>query len=269
MAALIKNNEIRIFPGSADLFQFAANDFKQRAISAVKQKGIFSVVLAGGNTPKLFFDVLTEAADYKKNIPWRLIQFFFGDERYFPSDNIKSNYHMAYEHLFSKVPINPDNIYRIPTEFSDPKDAAKDYEQTLRKVFHIQDNAFPQFDLLYLGLGDNAHTASLMPFSDAVKHYAENSLSYTNNQLVTSLFDTESNMYRITLTPIAINNGLNIIFIVTGANKATAVWEVLEGQIDPLHYPAQLIHCVDRKTIWYLDQAASARLSMTGIQHGK
>ena len=262
MAAMTKNNEIRIFSDAMDLFRFAANDFKQRAISAVKQKGIFSVVLAGGDTPKLFFDVLTGDADYKNNIPWHQIQFFFGDERYVPSDNIKSNYHMAYEHLFSKIPINPGNVYRIPTEFSDPKDAAKDYQQTLRKVFHLQNNAFPQFDLLYLGLGDNAHTASLMPCSDVVKHYAENSLPDKNNQLVTSLFDTDSNMYRITLTPIAINNGLNIIFIATGTDKATAVWEVLEGQVDPLHYPAQLIHCVDKKTIWYLDQAASERLSI-------
>ena len=143
-----------------------------RAMAAVNDKGVFSVVLAGGNTPKLFFDALTGIEYYKKNIPWRQIQFFFGDERYVPSDNAKSNYHMAYEHLFSKVPVNPENIYRIPTEFNDPKDAAKNYEQTLSKVFHIKDNAFPQFDLLYLGLGDNAHTASLMPFSDVVKHYA-------------------------------------------------------------------------------------------------
>src|SRR5580658_3539875 len=188
MAAMTKNNEVRIFPDSAELFQFAADDFKQRAISAVKHKGIFSVVLAGGNTPKSFFDVLTGAADYKENIPWYQIQFFFGDERYVPADDIKSNYHMTYAHLFSKVPINPDNIYRIPTEFSDPKDAAKDYEQTLRKVFHIQNNAFPQFDLLYLGLGDNAHTASLMPFSDPVKHYMKNPLPEKNNQLVAALF---------------------------------------------------------------------------------
>jgi 6-phosphogluconolactonase len=261
MVAMTKNNEIAIFPSANDLFQFAAKDFTHRALAAVNDKGTFSVVLAGGNTPKLFFDTLTGVKYYKNSIPWQQIQFFFGDERYVPSDDAESNYHMAYEHLFSKVPVNPENVYRIPTEFNDPKDAAKDYEQTLREAFHIKDNAFPQFDLLYLGLGDNAHTASLMPLSDVVMHYTENPFSDKNNPLVASLFDSESNMYRITLTPNAINNGMDIIFLVAGANKATAVWEVLEGQTDPLHYPAQLIHSVHRKTIWYLDQAAAGKLN--------
>jgi 6-phosphogluconolactonase len=265
MATMTKNKDITIFTNANDLFQFAAKDFSQRASAAVNDKGIFSVVLAGGNTPKLFFDTLTDIEYYKKNIPWQQIQFFFGDERYVPSDDAESNYYMAYEHLFSKVPVNPKNIYRIPTEFNDPKNAAKNYEQTLRRVFHIKDNAIPQFDLLYLGLGDNAHTASLMPLSDIVKYYAERSLSDKNNQLVASLFVSESNMYRITLTPNVINNAKDIIFLVTGSNKATAVWKVLEDQTDPLHNPAQLIHSVHGKTIWYLDQLAAKKLSISNV----
>ncbi|MGB6976106.1 MAG: 6-phosphogluconolactonase [Gammaproteobacteria bacterium] len=263
MATMTKNKEITIFPSANDLFQFAANDFAHRAVAGVNDKGTFSVVLAGGNTPKLFFDTLTGVEYHKYSIPWCQIRFFFGDERYVPSDDAASNYRMAYEHLFSKVPVNPENVYRIPTEFKDPKEAAKDYEQTLRRAFHIKDNTFPQFDLLYLGLGDNAHTASLMPLSDIVMHYLENPSSDKNNQLVTSLFVSKSNKYRITLTPNAINNAMDIIFLVTGANKATAVWEVLEGQTDPLHYPAQLIHSIHRKTIWYLDQAAAGKLRLT------
>ena len=266
MVTMTKNNEITVFLSSEDLFLFAANDFEKRAIAAVNNKGMFSVVLAGGSTPKLFFDMLTGVESYKDTIPWQRIQFFFGDERYVSSDDINSNYHMAQEHLFSKVPVNPENIYRIPTEYKDPNDAAINYEKKLREVFHIKDNAFPQFDLVYLGLGDNAHTASLMPLSDLVKNYVENPLPEKNNRLVASLFVSELNMQRITLTPTAINHGLNIIFLVTGANKATALWEVLEGQTDPLHYPAQLIHCRDKKTIWYLDQAAAAKLHITGNQ---
>src|SRR5665648_254434 len=175
MDAMKKNSEIIIFPSRNDLYQFAAKDFYHRAISAVNNKGIFSVVLAGGKTPQLFFDTLA-SKDYQKNITWQQIQFFFGDERYVPADDLKSNYHMADAHLFLKVPINPDKIFRIPTDCDDPKDAAKDYEQTLRKVFHIQENAFPPFDLVYLGLGENAHTASLMPFSDVVIHHLGNPL---------------------------------------------------------------------------------------------
>jgi len=266
---MTKNREIKLFPNAIDLSQFAAKDFEHRAIAAVNEKGVFSVVLAGGNTPKLFFDTLTSLDQDKKNIPWGDIQFFFGDERYVPSDDVNNNYHMEQKYLFSRVPVNPDNIYPISTEFNDPNDAAKNYEQILRKAFHIKDNIFPQFDLVYLGLGDNAHTASLMPSSDVVKNYVEHPLHYKNNQLVASLFVSESDMYRITLTPNAINNGKEIIFLVVGANKATAVWEVLEAQTNPLHYPAQLIHCVHKKTIWYLDREAARKLNIAGIQCGK
>ena len=262
MVSLTKNNEIVIFPTSYDLFQFAAKDFENRAIVAIKDKGVFSVVLSGGNTPKLFFDNLVNIEYYKKNIPWQQIQFFFGDERYVPSDDKNSNYHMAYEFLFSKVPINPENIYRIPTEFNNPKEAATDYEKTLRKVFQIKDHAFPPFDLSYLGLGDDGHTASLMPLSDIVMHYANYPSLNKNTQLVESLFVSKLNMHRISLTPNALNNSKNIIFLVTGETKATAVHEVIEGKPDPQHYPAQLIQCVSGKTIWYLDPTAAEKLSI-------
>ena len=102
MVTMTKNIDINIFANSKDLFEFAAKDFSQRAIATVKKKGMFSVVLAGGNTPKLFFDAVTSEY-YKKNIPWQQIQFFFGDERYVSSNDVNNNYHMAYEHLFSKV----------------------------------------------------------------------------------------------------------------------------------------------------------------------
>ena len=256
---MTKNHDIRIFSDATDLFQFAANDFYQRATSAINDKGEFSVVLAGGNTPKLFFDTLTDTQN-KKNIPWQRIKFFFGDERYVPADNERSNYHMAWKYLFSKVPVNIENIFRIPTELNNPKDAAHEYELTLRKAFNISENDLPQFDLVYLGLGEDAHTASLMPLSDVVKRYMEDKLADKNNQLVASLFIAESNMYRITLTPTAINNAKNIIFFVTGANKADAAWRVLKGPNDPLHNPAQLIHPVN--TSWYLDQAAAEKLNL-------
>jgi len=256
-----KSKDITIFANAKDLFQFAAKDFWQRANAAVNVKGVFSVVLAGGNTPKSFFDTLTSVEYYKENIPWSQIHFFFGDERYVHADDPESNYHTAWEHLFSKIPINPENVYRIPTELSDPKKAAQNYEATLRKIFRIKDDDFPPFDLVYLGLGANGHTASLMPESDIVMCYLNSSFPDKSHQLTAALFVSELNMYRITLTVPAINNAKNIIFLVTGANKATAVWHVLEGHADPAHFPAQLIHCMQGETIWYLDQAAARKLT--------
>jgi 6-phosphogluconolactonase len=260
MAAMTKNAEVAIFPDSHALFQFAAKDFSQRATVAVSKNGNFSVVLAGGKTPELFFDVLSSVAQYKENIPWDKIQFFFGDERYVPSNDSESNYHMAYEHLFSKLPINPKNVFRIPTDFKDPKSATHEYERILRTF--SKNNDGPQFDLVYLGLGENGHTASLMPLSEIVKYYAENPLAAKNSNLVVSLYDSESEMYRISLTPSALNNGMDIIFLVTGANKKNAVSEVLNGNRDPLHYPAQLIHSIHGQTIWYLDAAAAGKLEI-------
>jgi 6-phosphogluconolactonase len=258
---MIKNQEIKIFSSLDDLFDAAANDFMRRAIAAVNNKGVFSVVLSGGNTPKQFFESLTRIDFDTKTIPWQKIQFFFGDERYVSLDKKESNYHTAAKFLFSKVPVNPANIYRIPTDFSDPKDAAKQYEKTLREVFKIKDKAIPKFDLAYLGLGDNGHTASLMPFSEIVTRYSNKALIENDNQLVASLWVQELDMYRISLTPTVLNNSMNIFFLVTGANKEITVREVLEGPYDPIRYPAQLIQCVDGKTIWYLDRLAAEKLN--------
>lgn len=252
--------EANIFSNPQDLFLSAAEDFSRRAQAAVLAKGVFTVALSGGNTPQSLFDTLVGTKAYQEKTPWNKIKFFFSDERYVPLNDSKSNYHMAFEHLFSKVPVLKKNIYPIPTHFKDPLEAAKDYERTLRNAFKLKEDAFPNFDLLYLGLGDDAHTASLMPLSDVVKQYCKIS-DNTNFQLVTSLWVAQQKMYRITFTPPAINHAEKIIFLVTGANKATAVNKVLEGPPDPEQYPAQLIHGGHHKTLWYLDEAAASQLS--------
>lgn len=250
MVTLTNNNEIYILPNLKDLFLQVAEDFIHRAIAAVENRGEFTVVLSGGNTPKLLLTTLVEAETKFHKIPWGKIKFFFGDERYVPLDNIESNYHMAYEYLFSKVPVLMDNIYRIPTEFSNPSLAAKEYERTLYSVFQLKKNQFPKFDLVYLGLGEDGHTASLMPGSRFKKH-----------RLVVALWLKKTNKYRITLTPACINHAANVVFLVTGANKASAVREVLEGPLIPELYPAQLIHCLNSRTLWYLEKAAASKLS--------
>jgi len=249
MDTVINGNNIKLFSSPYDLFQFAADDFKQRVIHCINQRGECSVVLSGGNTPKAFFTVLSDNT-YKHTIPWQHIKFYFSDERYVPIDHVDNNYHMANTFLFSHVPVNPNNIFRIKTEYEHPHDAAIAYEKTLKKA---------SFDFIYLGLGEDAHTASLMPFTDIVNDYSTNDKPYP---LVASFFDAKENRYRTTLTPTALNQGGDIIFLVTGKNKAKAVLNVLQGEFNPLHYPAQLIHSQNGKTIWYLDQEAAHQLSI-------
>ena len=257
---MTKQQEITIFPDANELFQFAAKDFSRRAAIEVRDKGQFTVVLSGGKTPELFFDALSSSDLYKENIPWADIHFFFGDERYVASDDRQSNYNTAYEHLFAKLPINPNNVFRIPTDLDSPATSANEYERILKNFSKAND--CPRFDLVYLGLGTNAHTASLMPSSDIVRLYAEHERIDKDSKLVVSLYDTDSGMYRITLTPLALNNSSNIIFLVTGKNKQNAVYEVLTGNAEPLHYPAQLIHSIHGQTIWYLDAAAAGKLKI-------
>lgn len=260
MELIKKNQKIKIFSNVSELFKAAADDLLHRALETIGKKGVFRISLDGGDSPKSFFDLLTSDS-YRNHIPWNQIQFFFGDERYVPADHPQSNYLMAKEHLFSKVNIPAENIFRIPTEFDNPDEAALEYETTLRKVFNIKNNELPRFDLFYLGLGGNAHTASLMPFSDIVIKYSENS-NRLEHKLVAALWVPELKMYRITLTPPAINNSVNITFKVFGTNKASAVSSILEGGIsNPQKYPAQLIHSICGETVWYLDQEAAAYLS--------
>jgi 6-phosphogluconolactonase len=139
----------------------------------------------------------------------------------------------------------------------------------VRAALHSEENTLLPFDLVYLGLGDNAHTASLMPEDAVVAQYVNTPTHAAQEQLAAALFMPETNLYRITLTPSALNNALDIIFLVTGENKATAVWNVLEGQSDPLHYPAQLIQGLYQKTIWYLDQAAAEKLPTVDSEYDK
>jgi 6-phosphogluconolactonase len=245
----IEKTDIKLFLNNGDLCEVAAEDFAQRSTDAVKTKGVFNVVLTGGNTPKSFLDTLAQ----KKHIPWPHIRFFLTDERYVDFDNPASNYRMINDHLFSKTPVKRENIYPMPTNYSDPKKAAQHYSRILRKAFEIHHPSFPAFDLLYLGLGEDAHTASLMPFSKDVE-------TYKKHQLAGALWVPPLNQHRLTLTANAINHAACINFLVTGANKASAVSAVLNGPFEPSRYPAQLIHSINGHTTWYLEQSAAENL---------
>lgn len=256
MDIMTQRIKIQIFPNDQALFQLAATDFRARVLKVLNNNPFFSLALSGGNTPKSFFDVLTSQDRDIINFPWNKIKFFFGDERYVPASSSQSNYHMANQYLFSKLPIDPKNIFFIPTDLTDPNEAALCYEQTIRSEL-VCKNHVPCFDLIYLGLGDDGHTASLMPSSKSVEHYLKDP---KHERLVESEYIKNLKMYRVTMTPRVINHASNIIFLVTGSDKAPAVAEVLEGKEDPLRYPAQLIQSLDGETIWYLDSFAADKL---------
>ena len=163
--------EIKIVPDSATLAQFAAQEFHRLAEAAVQERGHFSVALSGGNTPRAVYSLL---ASEHKELPWDRIHIFFGDERHVPPDHPDSNFRMAREALLNKVPIPEKNIHRVHAEL-DAEAAAAEYEQQLVNFFHLRNHEWPRFDLIFLGIGEDGHTASLFPGSKAVsvKHHAE------------------------------------------------------------------------------------------------
>jgi 6-phosphogluconolactonase len=239
--------EIRILNTPADLFQAAATEFVALASQAIQSNRRFTVALSGGSTPKSLYMLLASASI--PSIAWEKVFFFFGDERFVPPDHPDSNYHMAREAgLFSKVP--EGNVFRVPTEGEDADSSARAYEQTLRKFFRLRPGEFPRFDLVLLGLGPDGHTASLFPGTAALN---EKSL------LVVANWVDKFQTYRITLTLPVLNRAACVMFLVSGADKAIIVREVLENE--DANLPSQKVRPADGRLLWLLDRGAGGGLS--------
>lgn len=239
--------EILICADPAELAREAARRFAELADHFVRNVGKFTVALSGGSTPKALFQILAEKP-YADSLPWWSIYFFWGDERCVPPDHPDSNYRMANETLLSKVPVPREHIFRIPAEDEDPHRAAAKYEETLRKFFNEE---WPHFDLVFLGMGPDGHTASLFPNTEAL---------HAHDRVAVANYVEKFQSWRITLTADAINRARNITFLVAGADKALALKEVLDGPRDPNQYPSQLIQPYNGELLWLVDEAAAKLL---------
>lgn len=235
-----------ILKTNPELIKAIAAYFISICENAIASRGEFNVVLSGGNSPKKLYELLASPG-YKEQVNWKKINFFFGDERYVPSNNPENNAHMVKTTLFDPLNISRYNIFPIDTSLS-PQEAAKSYTTTI--TAHL-DKQELQFDLILLGLGENAHTASLFPYTPVL---TDKSTS------VQAVFLEEQKSYRITMTAPLINLARNIAFLVYGQKKAEAVHHVLEDEFDPEKYPAQLIDPVKGKLHWFLDEAAASLL---------
>jgi 6-phosphogluconolactonase len=244
--------EVRRLTTPQDLFQAAAEEVISVATAAVEQRGRFTIALSGGSTPKNLYTLI--AANASTSLPWEHIFFFWGDERHVPPTDSESNYRMAQEALLSKVPVPPANIFRIPTENSDASAVAEAYEQTLRKFFALAAGEVPRFDLILLGMGPDGHTASLFPETAALQE---------KSRLVVANWVEKLGTSRITLTIPVLNAARRVAFLVSGADKAPALHEVLEGNGPGERYPSKLVQPSDGKLIWFVDRAAASELSQS------
>ena len=172
--------------------------------------------------------------------------FFWGDERYVPFDDERNNAKMATDTLLSHVPVTKANIHIMRTDI-DPVQSAREYENILRQYFKDANT----FDLVMLGLGDDAHTLSLFPGHPII---------HEKNKWVDSLYLEQQDMYRITLTAAVVNRANKIMFLVSGASKAIPVKKVLYGEHDPMLYPAQIIQPFNGQCYWFLDTAAASEI---------
>ncbi len=250
------DREIRILADGAAIAKRAAREFVQAAASAVREKNAFNVALAGGSTPKALYSLLVNDPALRSQIPWDKIHLFFGDERHVAPDHPDSNFRMATEAMISKSPLKPEQVTRIKGEYPGTQQAALEYEEALREYFKLKAGEYPRFDLVLVGMGNEGHTLSLFPGTKAL--HADGRIAVRNwiGKLCTE---------RITLTAPAACNAAEIIFMVTGADKACALKSVLEGPYEPDQLPAQLLQPQNGKLLWLVDAAAGSMLT-SGIR---
>ena len=239
---------IHIYKTEKELLNAIADYLVQSAKESIETDGQFNVALSGGNSPKKLYQLLSSTL-YKNKVEWKKVNFFFGDERYVPENDSQRNSLMVEDSLFRPLKISDSQIFKVDTTLS-PDNAAAAYFELIQS--HFKEKPI-QFDLVLLGIGDNAHTASLFPFTAVLTEKTIN---------VKSVFLKEQQVYRITMTAPLINQSKKIAFLVYGKDKAIAVSEILEADVDTNKYPAQLINSLKGDVIWFLDEPAASLLEV-------
>ncbi len=227
----------------------AATHFEQLARIKAIEKKPFSVALSGGSTPKPFYELLGSAT-FAGRVRWTNVHFFQVDDRCVPPDDPQSNYRMIRESLLKSAPVPPDNFHRMEAERPDREQAARDYAGELARVLHPAPGEWPRLDLVFLGIGTNGHTASLFPNSAALEE---------QSAWVVPNFIPELNSFRLTMTFPVLNAAANVIFLVSGDDKAEMVRQVLEGPSG--QFPAQSVRLANGRLSWFLDESAAHLLS--------
>lgn len=238
------NRTIEVLPDKAALIQRSLQLVLEQLQVALAERGQFTIALAGGSTPKPLYEALSA-----QDLPWDKIHVFWGDERYVPSTHPDSNEGMARQAWLNQVPIPASNIHPMPTDEADPAIAAQKHEQQLQDFFQTQSGGVPRLDVVLLGIGDDAHTASLFPHTAALE---------VRDRWVT--VGNKDGQPRITFTVPLINQARCVLFLVAGASKQAALAQIFAPSADETTYPARLIQ-PQGELWWLLDQAAGQALS--------
>lgn len=263
----------------AALADAAAERLTALIAQAIAARGSALVSLTGGTTPRRLYSLLGDSArQWRTRIDWPRVHLFWGDERHVPPDHRDSNFGMAQQALIGHVPIPPAHVHRMRGELPDAQAAAADYARELAAGFALAGRNDTTFDVMLLGLGEDAHIASIFPESDLIvrrpvkgrpsdgdlpdvgrgfmPRHAE-----AGDERVAGVWAPHLDAWRITLTPDAILDSRAIVMLVAGASKAGAVHAALEEPLDIAERPAQLLREAGDRVEWFVDRAAAARLA--------
>jgi 6-phosphogluconolactonase len=213
--------------------------------AALARGGMVTTALSGGGTAKYLFEKLLATG-----FPWARVHFFWVDERSVPPADAASNYGVAEEHFLRPAGIPPHHVHRIYGELA-PDSAAQRYARDISDFFGIDGSGLPRFDLLHLGMGPDAHTASLLPGDPLIED---------RERIAAATYAAKFAQWRVTLLPGVLLAASHTVFLAAGVDKQEALRAVLLGDYDPLKYPAQVVARHGTDVIWFLDENAAGLL---------
>jgi 6-phosphogluconolactonase len=241
--------DLRIYSDLQAMAQAAGEYLAAAAQASVESGDLFSLMLAGGSTPRALHARLSQEP-LRAAIDWGRTHVFWGDERCVPPGHPDSNYRMARETLLENVPLSQGNIHRMPAELG-REQAAAQYQDEMR-AFFVADR--PVFDLILLGMGGDGHTVSLFPGSPWLGELSRLVAPVEHSGPPAPEVD------RVTVTPPLINAARRVVFFVSGERKAQALAHVLRGPRDPEQHPAQVVRPDNGELVWFIDRAAASEL---------
>jgi 6-phosphogluconolactonase len=240
---------VLVCANAAELARLAARRFVDWAWQSIAKDGNFNVALSGGSTPRELYRLLA-TPEFRAQVDWPRVHLFWGDERAVPPESPESNYGIVRRELLLRVPIPPSNVHRMEAEDPNIGRAAHNYEAVLRKFLPLDDLGFPRFHLILLGLGTDGHTASLFPGSKLLRETSR----WVSTPVVPKL-----GARRMTLTLPVLEAAQRVVFLVSGAEKASILHALLCEKFDP-PLPAQMVKPRQGERLFLVDEAAASKI---------